>query len=371
MSSCISISANYMSSPSSMTPSSFKMFKTIDALFFFCLIIGTFSILHSHHHNHTHHSHSRNASHRHRHHRHHKVHRHHRHHRRHHNASHHNVSHHKRRHGKHQRRHHKRRGGHRRGGRHIICRYANARRHRRHARRHHRRHHRGRRGHKNCNNLPGVVWNSKLRACYLVLKKNGPNDNFSTYIVPASKPWGPNDSNVKTIWSKVRIDPKTLLINTGDFNYTNSTGFCSHWKTVNPNQIPYGRALDCAAPYSHTGTGKIDLSGTQFSLSAVANNTFKAGGYMPAYTSVLSNGNQVNSFTGGGYCGWVAPASIVGNEYLVHLGGWDIQLALVKSNTTSHHGGHGKKRHHRRHKRHHRRHRHHRHHKRNHTTTHH
>lgn len=44
-------------------------------------------------------------------------------------------------------------------------------------------------------------------------------DNYASYKVPTRKPWSKLDSDVVTRFSKLRIDPHSLVVNTADFTY--------------------------------------------------------------------------------------------------------------------------------------------------------
>jgi len=159
---------------------------------------------------------------------------------------------------------------------------------------------------------------------YINLANTGDNDNFSTYKMPSNKPWNANDSDVKTVWYKLRFDPNTLLAHTGDFTYTISNGM-QHHSSNNQANIPFATAFDCAGGQSRTGTAKIDLRGTNLAVD----DTFTFNGHMPGGTVTASYNNQVIELTGGGYCGWIAPQKAAGDEWMTHQGGFHLKLKVI------------------------------------------
>jgi len=134
----------------------------------------------------------------------------------------------------------------------------------------------------------------------------------------------PGDSSITTKWSKIRVDPCTLKVHTGDYTYSSSTGRDSHY-SFSLYTVAYGTARDCEAPYSHSGTGLIDLRGTPFAV----NDTFGHAGYLSAGTWAFSNNNQTVNLTGGGYCGWTAPTSVVNMEAVTAAGSFSLQLKYI------------------------------------------
>ena len=115
------------------------------------------------------------------------------------------------------------------------------------------------------------------------------------------------------------------MVHTGDFEYTESTGYCGHFKELQET-IPYGTAFGCEAPNCDDGKALIDLRGTDFAVD----DSFHHSGYLSNGTSTFSENNQVVHLTGGGYCGWIAPKECYGDETKSHLGGWYIRLKRIK-----------------------------------------
>lgn len=168
---------------------------------------------------------------------------------------------------------------------------------------------------------PNLAWLDRDRAFYLDLKY----ENYSTYNLPTRKPWGPNDSSIKTTFYKLRFDPWTLRVHTGDFTHSTSTGHVNHFTAI-PDKVPYASAFGCEAPYNADGEAKIDLRGTPYAVD----DSFKAMGYLPDGSVQVSNNAQVIIIKGGGYCGFMCPSS-VNNESQAHIGGWYLQLKLLNS----------------------------------------
>lgn len=99
------------------------------------------------------------------------------------------------------------------------------------------------------------------------LKETNPGRNFASYNVPNRKPWGKTDYDVVTKFLKIRVDPKTLYVHTGDFKYAVTQGLCNHhksWGTKATRYVPFGSAFGCEASNKADGRANIDLRGTDF-----------------------------------------------------------------------------------------------------------
>ena len=131
---------------------------------------------------------------------------------------------------------------------------------------------------------------------YITLVNTGGSTNRSQYLAGGAIPVPPN-STVNTNWSKIRFNPLTLLVNTGDYLFSTSTGYISHQNT---SRVPFGTARDCYNWGSSYGQANVDLRGTSFAV----NDTWSLGGFQAAGTSNFSFNDQVVNVTGGGYCGW-------------------------------------------------------------------
>lgn len=115
-------------------------------------------------------------------------------------------------------------------------------------------------------------------------------------------------ADVRTSYARIRIDPGTLAVDIDDKTYAQSMGALTHGgETV--TSMPYGVAMDCEGNNSQTGVASIDLSGTPF----VVSDSFEVGG-ASARGSVDVNG-RMWSLTGGGNCGWQAPAPAPYNPF--------------------------------------------------------
>ncbi|HVG58861.1 MAG TPA: GON domain-containing protein [Hyalangium sp.] len=160
-----------------------------------------------------------------------------------------------------------------------------------------------------CHNMAGTP------AEYLTLVNTGDSVNFSQYTATPSQ-----GSNVRTRYTKIRIDPITLKANIADQAFSSSTGQLRHG-SVTVTSMPYGVAMSCnQAP---SGVGNIDLSGTSFK---VAPNAFMQAGTNYSGTNVYSSADKVVSLTGGGYCGWTSSTPYTLDPFNQRGG---FQLALV------------------------------------------
>jgi hypothetical protein len=151
---------------------------------------------------------------------------------------------------------------------------------------------------------------------FLSLPHVGPGSNFSQYTAGGASA----GTNVVTKYSKLRVDPATLLVDISDQTFATSSGSLANGSTT-VTSMPYGVAMSCDA--STSGVGNIDLGGTPF---AVATSAFQQGGYLGAGSSTYSNGNRVVSLTGGGYCGWTCSNPATFNPF---NDAGDFQLSLV------------------------------------------
>ncbi|QSQ11366.1 GON domain-containing protein [Myxococcus landrumensis] len=130
---------------------------------------------------------------------------------------------------------------------------------------------------------------------YLTLQ-NTTNANFSQYTVEES----PSESTLRTRFTKVRLDPVTLLLNPSDVTFSTSTGQVTHGQATVAS-MPFGAAMDCAAAGSETGIGNVDFTGLPF---VVAPNQFAVNGFQASGTIRYGGGGRTVDLTGGGYCGW-------------------------------------------------------------------
>lgn len=132
---------------------------------------------------------------------------------------------------------------------------------------------------------------------YLSLVRTGGDANFSQYTAGGASP----GSSVRTTFTKLRINPKTLVVDIGDLTFSWSTGKLRHGG-VDVTTMPYGAAMSCTS--AADGIARIDLRDTPF----IVTDTFTTGGYNPAGSASMADNRQRVDLTGGGYCGWNSPA---------------------------------------------------------------
>jgi hypothetical protein len=132
---------------------------------------------------------------------------------------------------------------------------------------------------------------------YLTLVNTQEGRNFSQYSAIL-----PDDTDLRTAFTRVRIDPITLIVDIDDLTFGSSTGEVTHGgKPV--TTMPYGVASGCSGPGVGNGVGNVDLVGTPFKVI----DPFCTKGYMAAGGAVFSQNDQVVDLTGGGGCGWTGP----------------------------------------------------------------
>lgn len=150
---------------------------------------------------------------------------------------------------------------------------------------------------------------------YLTLVNTGGDFNFSQYTAGGAS----LGTDVRTNFTKVRIDPLTFLVDMSDMTFSTSTGLLCHSsfsyscpQNYQVTQMPFGQAADCIGSGA-AGRANIDLRGTRFMVQS----TFQPFGYF-AEGSITVNGvttdlgwnetlevqGQVVDFTGGGNCGY-------------------------------------------------------------------
>jgi hypothetical protein len=130
-----------------------------------------------------------------------------------------------------------------------------------------------------------------------------------------------NLHNITTIWWKVAVDSKSLLVDTSDITFSKSLG---SWGQAGGERVTFGMAYCCDATFN--GRANIDLRDTDFTV--VSN--FSHGGYCSGGSFEKTNHDQVVIMNGGGYCGWICSDLCEGCEGKAKTGGWYIQLGLLK-----------------------------------------
>jgi hypothetical protein len=170
---------------------------------------------------------------------------------------------------------------------------------------------------------------------YIGLSQTGGAHNFSQYTAGGASP----GTSVVTHYTRLRIDPHpvtllplTFRVSIADQSFSSSTGQlchsspgpCSGGSVV--RTMPYAVAFDCVRPGSSSGVANLDFTGTVFEVV----NTFTLQTFQGAGST--SYAPQVVNLTGGGYCGWNAPAATY-NPYNTNPlqdanGGYDLQVRL-------------------------------------------
>jgi hypothetical protein len=136
---------------------------------------------------------------------------------------------------------------------------------------------------------------------YLELVATAAGSNFSGYPVGGFITTG---TDVMTSYARVRLDPVTLRIDTGDGRFSVSTGSHPHGgDTV--TSVCYATAMSCGGAWGHAN---VDLTGTPFSVSP---GTLVPAGNGASGRATYGPGNRRVDLAGGGTCGWVAPVGAV------------------------------------------------------------
>lgn len=157
---------------------------------------------------------------------------------------------------------------------------------------------------------------------YISLADTGTDVNFSQYTAGGASP----GTNVRTTFTKVRVDPSTLTVDLGDLTFSSSTGSLRHGGAA-VTSMPYATAMSCVAAQNAAGVGNIDLQNTPFQV----NDSFPLGGYLPAGGAKVSQNNQLVDLSGGGYCGWIMPAPGAFNPFNPGPGLYLLNLACAQS----------------------------------------
>jgi hypothetical protein len=120
------------------------------------------------------------------------------------------------------------------------------------------------------------------------------------------------EQDVRTVFSRIRIDPLTLLVDISDQTYAASTGTLRHGRNgPQVTSMPYAVAMDCRGPNSTQGSATINLIGTRFAVS----DQFKVvGSSANGNITNTDNGRRLD-LTGGGNCGWNAPDGAQNNPF--------------------------------------------------------
>lgn len=131
---------------------------------------------------------------------------------------------------------------------------------------------------------------------YLSLAYTGSNYNFSRYAAGGAR----LGEDVVSVFTKVRIDPFTLKVETTDLTFANTTGFVS-WDGGQITSWRYANAGSCVAQHDRSGTANINLRGTPFAIDDSV--SFNLIGSVPNGSTTFTYNRQVVDLTGGGHCG--------------------------------------------------------------------
>jgi GON domain-containing protein len=132
--------------------------------------------------------------------------------------------------------------------------------------------------------------------------------NFSTYAMGSPHAsWTCDCGVATTVYSKVRIDPATLVLSGFDETfavYAKSTDVaCLGTKSGCPGPAPWGLAMACAGNFNAAGRANIDLRDLPFHVAGMDNSAFSADGFTPVGSVDLDTDRKVAALTGGGDCG--------------------------------------------------------------------
>ncbi|MCY1042359.1 GON domain-containing protein [Corallococcus sp. bb12-1] len=152
---------------------------------------------------------------------------------------------------------------------------------------------------------------------FLTLARTEAGANSSRYNAGGASP----GTTVRTAFTRLRIHPLTLKVNTADQTFATSTGSLRHSPDT-VTSMSYGVAMSCNRTLAQAN---IDLRDTPFAvprgqLVPWAGGTAGSG-------AVYSEQDQVVSLLGGGYCGFVGIAGIV-NPYNQNGGLLQLQYRL-------------------------------------------
>ena len=131
---------------------------------------------------------------------------------------------------------------------------------------------------------------------YLPLVYTGSSYNFSRYAAGGPR----SGQDVVSVFTKVRIDPFTLKVETSDLTFANTTGFVS-WDGGQITSWRYANAGSCIAQHDRSGTANINLRGTPFAIDDSV--SFNLIGSVPNGSTTFTYNRQVVDLTGGGHCG--------------------------------------------------------------------
>lgn len=135
---------------------------------------------------------------------------------------------------------------------------------------------------------------------YVTLRMTDQVQNFSKFAVGGAM----GGADVVTQFSKIRINPKDLVVDTEDFTFANTIGsvYRITGRVPNIEDVPYGYAGSCIGTRNKDGSGNIDLRGTGLAIEGRV--IFKPSGWQAGHESHIDQERQIAEFSGGGYCGY-------------------------------------------------------------------
>ena len=127
-------------------------------------------------------------------------------------------------------------------------------------------------------------------------------------------------SGVRTTYTKLRIDPATLMIDISDQTFSRTDGGPLNILTDYVTSMPLGVAMSCADTATY-GSANVDLTGTPFKIATkftLASTVLTPGG--TAYTSPAPHGGSADAREGQwlemwaqGECGFFGPDGVGAN----------------------------------------------------------
>ncbi len=139
---------------------------------------------------------------------------------------------------------------------------------------------------------------------YLTLAQTGETVNFSSIVYP--------DRQIRTVYSRVRLNLATLTIDRTDHTFSTVSG---EGVEVDEWIRDYGTAIGCDSAAAAAGQANIDLTGTVFALNE--NVQFVTSGQGSAGSDNTSPDRQQVNLTVTGNCGWIWPQDELRLIYLV------------------------------------------------------
>ncbi|MES9543045.1 GON domain-containing protein [Actinomadura sp. NPDC000600] len=140
---------------------------------------------------------------------------------------------------------------------------------------------------------------------YVILARTGQSVNYSQYTAGGGSP----GTNVRTRFTRLRLDPATFTVDIGDLKYASSTGSLQHGGATTVTSMPYAVAMSCTS--APDGRANIDLRNTALKVD----NTFGTRGLGATGTADIDPTAQVVNLQGGGFCGWIMPTPVRYNPF--------------------------------------------------------